>query len=350
MLVAKQLGLTGPFQSMKNVIRDKGYTGYPIVSITDFEKKAGDDMNIPLFEQFETDTVKYNTDTLVDSEQNFTFRNSRGYINLERTGAAWLGKMSEQRSGIDMKSLGTDGLKIWQARRQDDWWRDALYDGYNLSVTSSATGGLAKTKLTHPNMYPAGDAGSIAEIDSGDVLNSAYLENLQVECNTKNIPKCKLKGYPDSWTLLIHSYQWRTLRADRDWKAEVGMGQFRGEDNPLFSNSVGRYAEILVLVMPGTNIIKAATAAEAGQNAANIRKAILLGASAVFLAVKQDSSEVIPRNENDYGNKNGLGIQSIGGAWAAHWDTNTETTGTRTNQSSILCPTWAVNPKTVATT
>lgn len=331
-------------------MRDRAFTGFPIVAVTDFEKNAGDRLTMPYFEQFATTeaTTYYGTATLVDNEQNFTFRNVDVYINLERTGAAWLGAMSEIRSGINMKDVGSTGLKLWQQQRHDDAIFSALYDGYNLGVSSSQTGALNKSTLTHPNIYPAGSAATLAEVDSSCVLNAAYLENLQVEANTLNIPQCKFKGYDGVWPLLIHSYQWRTLRADPAWKAEVGQGQFRGDKNPLFGNSVGMYAGILVMVVPGLNKIKTATATEAGQKNTMIRKAILLGAHAAFYAVKQGESRIIPRNEYDYENKHGLAIQSIYGVAAAHWDA--DPTGTRTNQSSILCPTWAPNPRSSSVT
>mgnify|MGYP001584234118 FL=1 len=348
----KQAGMIGPFKSEKAAFSDRKFTNYPIVAVTDFDKNPGDRMTLPFFNQFETDdattgAVYYGTDTLVDNEQNFNFKNVDIYINLERTGAAWLGKMSEIRGGHNMKELGSEGLKLWQVQRHDDAIFDALYSGHNLATTSSATGALAISTITHPNIYPAGDATSIAELDSGDVLNAAYLENLQVEANVKNIPKCKFKGYDDVWPLLIHSYQWRTLRADSAYKSEIAQGDLRGADNRLFSNAVGMYAGILVMVVPGLNKIKTATGAEAGQKASNIRKAILLGANSAFYAVKQGDSRIIPRLENDYENKNGLAIQSVLGCAAAHWISD-DGNSTYTNQSSILCPTWAQNPKSAA--
>ena len=348
----KQAGMIGPFKSEKAAFTDRKFTNYPIVAITDFEKNAGDRMTLPFFNQFETDdastnAVKYGTDTLVDSEQNFVFQNVDVYINLERTGAGWLGQTANYRAGINIKELGADGLRLWQVQRHDDSIFAALYNSYSTGVTSSATGGLAVTAITHPNIYPAGDAVSIGDLDSGDVLNAAFLENLQVEANTKNIPKCKFKGFDDVWPLLIHSYQWRTLRADQAYKSEIAQGDLRGADNRLFSNAVGMYAGILVMVVPGLNKIQTATNAEAGQKATNIRKAILLGANAAFYAVKQGGSRIIPRLENDYENKNGLAIQSIYGVAAAHWLLDDAGT-TYMNQSSIICPTWAQNPKSAA--
>lgn len=341
----KSHGMIGPPKSEKVSMQDRPFVNYPVNMVTDFQKNAGDRLTLPLFEQFETTeaTTYYGAETLVDNEQNFTFRNLDVYINLERTGAAWLGKMSEIRGGHNLKEVGSTGLKLWQVQRHDDAIFQAIYDGYNLGVTSAQAGALGIATITHPNIYPAGDAPVMSELDSGDVMNAAYLENLQVEANTLNIPQCKFAGYDGVWPLLIHAYQWRTLRADPAWKAEVGAGQFRGDKNPLFASALGMYAGILPLLVPGLNKIKTATATEAGQKNTFIRKAILLGANAIFYAVKQDESRIIPRNEYDYENKNGLAIQSIYGTAAAHWDA--DPTGTRINQSSILCPTWAPNPR-----
>lgn len=348
----KQAGMIGPFKSEKAAMSDRRFTNFPIVAVTDFEKNAGDRLTLPFFNQFETDdastnAVKYGTDTLVDSEQNFNFKNCDVYINLERTGAGWLGSMGEVRGGHNMKELGSDGLKLWQQQRMDDAIFDALYNGYNTAITSSATGALAVTALTHPNIYPAGDAATIGELDSSDVFNATYLENLAVEANVLNIPKCKFKGYDDVWVYLAHAYQMRTLTADPAYRSAISLGDLRGSENRLFKAAAGMYADILVMVVPGLNKIKTATVTEAGQKAANIRKGILLGANSAFYAVKQGESRIIPRLENDYENKNGLAIQSVYGVAAAHWLSD-DGNSTLTNQSSILCPTWAQNPKSAA--
>lgn len=338
----KKHGLVGPMADNPDpgVLDDEDYSAYAVVVNNEVTGKTkGDRVTLPMFVPFTTGNGKFGENTLVDSELNLTYRNLTVPVNLVRQGAAWLSEMSEQRFAGNLQRNVEDGLRLWMAQTMDDDCFEAIYNGYGKSLTSSDTGGLAISSAEHPNKIFGGSAPDEASVDESGVLNTDALERANVWCQTNNIPYLKVKGYDDVRVIVIHPYQWKTLRNDAVWRADNREGWNRGMDNPLFKTALGMCAGFLVHM---SNKIQTPSQSQGGGNATQKRRAIILGPNAVLRVVVKNSMEIRTRKEDDYGNKIGKAIQAIYGDVRADFDT--DPSGTKINQSSALLTTWAPNP------
>lgn len=329
----KRHGMIGKDKVGENVFEDDEFSNFPVVYNDEIKGKGkGDEVTLGMFTPL-TGAGVSGTTSLVDSEENLTFRNVKVSLSIKRNGAGWLGEMTEQRSPFEIPNTINAALKLWMAQQIDSDIFATIYRGWPAFIATD----LSKTAYAHPNKLFGGTATSEAEVESSGVLNTDCLERAAVWCDENNIPYCKIKGYDDVRPVVIHPRQWKTLRDDPVWRSDNREGWNRGMDNPIFRQAKGICAGFLVHV---SNKIEACPDESAGgANYADKRRAIILGANAVIMAMSQNSMEIRTRKEDDYGNKNGRAIRAIYGMRRADWDTDAD--ASYHNQSSATLTTWA---------
>ena len=339
----KRHGLIGKDKAESEFAGEEDFQNYPVALRDDFKGKSGDEVKLGMFFPL-TGDGKYGSATLVDSEQNMTFYNTILYLNLLRNGVGWLGEMSEQRSQYSLPELSRMALMNWLAQKLDDSLFSTIYNAYPPSQTETTSGaGLSLTAVEHPNKLFGGDAANELEVGAGDVLNTDVLERLRTWAENNNLPKVITKEHDPCWIFLAHPFQGNTLRADTKWREDNRGAGLRGLANPIFKSALGESCGIVV--HESNKVASPGSSTTGGQDYAQKKRGILLGANSVVRAIAKNSMKIIPRNENDYGNKNGFAIRVIYGDRRTDYDS--DPTGTLINQSSALVTTWAPNPNTV---
>lgn len=325
--ILQNLGLVGEekTEDLANT-SEKGKEEHPIIVKNDFNNKAGDQLVDQMFEPLDV-TSAYAGEYLQHAnttEQTLVFRNINLYIHTLKQSAGWDGEMSQQRVGFSLKGLTKDALENWASRR---WEYDVfytLYNGYSPHIalgTPTVSNGLNKGTIANTNLVYAGVATSGVDLGEGDVLNVDVLERLRSYCSYNRIKPIILKGYAPMYVLLVHTFQYRSLRQDQRWVTARLDGMPRGEKNhPIFENAMGKWGDILVVEVPGqNNIATYANAATGGENYAQKRRALLLGGGAVYYGQVKGSRRIVPLNETDFGDHNAWCIRNTEGMRRGEW-------------------------------
>ncbi len=314
---------------------DEDNVGAPIILKTELEKNRGDNVTTGLVKNL-TGTGKYGVQTLQGYEEAQAYYNFNTPIELIRHGTGVQGFVLEQRHPFRMTidELSRGLLTNWMAKWLDDDIFSAFYSGYSSHLISGSVGGAST--VTHPsgNLLYAGAATSTATLNEDCVLNADMLERLNVWAEVNNINPIKVDGR-DYFALLVHPYQWKTLRQS-DLREDLRMAGERGNENPIFSGADLVYSNIIVFK---TN--KVAAVGSTGEDA-NRRKAILMGAHAMAECIgRRPWFEV--RDDTDFGLIKAVAINSIVGHRRADW-TSDDGASTRINQSSAVVFSYAANP------
>ena len=349
----KALGLVG--EEKTEDLRKSGDgedEAYPIIAKKDFETHAGDEMIDQMFEPLDaSSTSGFAGSYLIHggtAEKNLTFRRIRMFIYTLKNAAGWDGDMSQQRVGFSLEGLTKDALENWSARR---WETDCYYTWYNgysphIALNTEISTGLNKGTIANaaPNLVFAGVATSAINVGEGDELNVDLLDRLGSHCVYNRIQPVIIKGYDPLWVLLVHTFQYKSLRRDPMWQKCKTDGMPRGEKNhQIFTRAKGMWGGILVVEVPGQDFISTpANAAAGGENYAHKRRALLLGGGSLYYGQVKKSRRIAPLKEDDFGDHSAWCIRNIEGMRRGEWEPD-PTDATYHNQSLVEVVTYAAN-------
>ena len=109
----------------------------------------------------------------------------------------------------------------------------------------------------------------------------------------------------DVYIMLVGTYAARDLKTDSTWIAAQQNAANRGDTNPLFKGSLGKWDGVVLYEYE--RISNTTT----GASSANVVHNLLLGQQAACYAVARDMYPIT--QEDDYGNVQGNGVAFYGG-------------------------------------
>lgn len=302
-----------------------------VQEVTDLKKSAGDRVRMQLNQLLTGEGVQGDA-ILKGNEESLTFYTDDLQIDQIRHAADAGGRMTQQRTLHDLRTVCMDRLSDWVAQRYDRafFLQLAGYTGGEVTEhgekydgTKSIYTGNNATLAPSSNRQFWSEAGASGDEDldsSGDNMSLSLIDDLVVEAKVASpmIKPIRING-GDHYVLFLHPYQVRDLRQDAstagNWfdiqKAALQGGQV--SDNPIFTGALGVYNGVILhestRVPQGVN-------SSTGAAISTVRRSIFAGAQAAGMAFGRGDgfgSYNWAEELDDYGNQLGVAAGSIYG-------------------------------------
>jgi len=339
----------------------KGQTSsdYPVVKVTDLSKSAGESISVDLF------NILIGKPTMGDKRiagRGMSLTSSTQDIRIDQTRgmADGGGKMTQQRTQWNLRSIAQAGLANWGARLRDQTTLVQLagargtqnHADWVVPLTSDAEFNdivVNPIKAPTKNRYfSANDSTGPADIGTNDALTLQDIDRIMSVMAESNVPMqpIKFEGDPYSWdnptyVIFVTERQWLYLQArtgQTQWRTFLQNAYERrsaGVKHPLFYGDVGfwrgalvkplkRYAirhvagDVVVVDSGGSD---GKTYTETNQTVTasiTVDRALIVGAQALAMVYgrHQSSDYFMDWNEELVDHKNGVEIScaTLGGA------------------------------------
>lgn len=237
------------------------------------------------------------------------------------------GQLSQQRIALDFNREARYGLARWGTRKVEESIILALAGLTQWDTVTGPTmkccddpvnGRQSESSLFLNTVQPftaattmyAGDATSLADIDSSDRMSAQLLSRIETRATEElDIPIEPLRiGGEDCYVLLMSGKSAEDLRLDPDYReAQAGFG--KGE-SPLVKRGFGKFGMIIPVIYPKMpSPVNPNVAAGA---AGNLSRALLLGKSALQFA-KVSPWEFFENDADDAKRRTAISIGSMMG-------------------------------------
>jgi len=339
-----------------------------ITKKVELSKQAGDRIIIPLMARLIGSGVT-GDNLLEGNEEPLAFFDFAVTVDQIRNGVRIKGKMEEQKTQIDLRTAGKEGLATWLQEYLDtDFFTSlaaspstnrVLYGGTATAESSLTDGDKLTTALISKAKRKAQMAGVpvaktitgtvtvtadsyaivgastafTTELMVGDKITISGQERLITEvidathatahakfstaasavamtCSRylgarSNIRPVNVEG-KKMYVMVISPLAGRDLRDDTDWKNAQLNANVRGSDNPLFSGAIGIWDNVIIHEHENVKI------SGTGAASANVAHNLFLGAQAGAFAVAQET-EWAEDPTIDYYNQVGFATSMIYG-------------------------------------
>lgn len=245
--------------------------GYPIVRITDLSRSAGDTVSVDMFNILQGRPVT-GDEKLSGKMMNLTATSMDIKINQLRAGVDTGGRMTQQRTLHDLRSVGRAALAGWWARMNDQIKMVHMAGARGSQYTPDWVVPLASdpefsnimvntvSPPTYDKHFYAGDATSLATLDATDILTLEDIDRLRASIDEMQTPMqpIVLPDDPASadeplYVLLVTARVWHYLQTrtgEKAWRTFLMNARERGSKNPLFTGEPGMWNGILIKKMP----------------------------------------------------------------------------------------------------
>lgn len=294
-----------------------------IQKLTETQKGPGDRITVGLRMQLNGTGIE-GDGTLEGNEEALSTYSDNLLINQLRHAVRSDGRMSEQRTIVNIRDEARMGLQ--------DWWADRIDTALINQLTGNTT--VGDTKYTGHNVAIAPSSGNViygdaratealvASASASAVMSLKYIDYAVANAKVLNpaIRPLKING-EDKYVMFIHPLQTVDLRTNTNtgqWldiqKAAMAGGQI--SKNPIYTGALGEYNG--VIIHESTRIpltVNSATAT--ATNREGVYRAVFCGAQAALLGFGQDNSEnkmTWVEELFDYGNQFGVSAGMIWGA------------------------------------
>jgi N4-gp56 family major capsid protein len=267
--------LIGPAPSQSDAERKlKGQTSadYPIVRVTDLSKSAGERVSVDMY------NIVGGKPTMGDRKlagrmADLTFSSMDIYINQVRHGVDPGGRMTQQRTLHNLRTIGMANLTGWWNRLQDQLvlTHAAGARGFQtgsdwvvpLESDSEFADICVNTVLPpSPNRrFFANNATSASNIDSADIFKLSDIDRIRANIDDMPFPPqpIRLPGDPavddePLYALYVSSRVWNQIQTNTDsqnWRTFLANAYERGKftTHPLFSGTTGMWNGIVIKKM-----------------------------------------------------------------------------------------------------
>jgi len=330
----------------------KGQTSsdYPFVRVTDLSKTAGDNVSVDLFNIIVGKPVMGDK-KLAGTMSDLTSSSMDIHINQSRKGVDPGGRMTQQRTLHNLRTIGTANLSGWMNRYEDqlcqvhvagargyqpgsDWVVPLAADPDFADITVNPV--LAPT--ANRRLFAGAGNNSVADLATTDFLDLQEIDRLRAVIDDQVFPPqpIRLEGDPygdeqDMYCMFVTSRQWHFIQTNSDagnWRSFLAEAHKRsvGFKHPLFMGTTGvwngivikktrraiRFAAAdLVQEVDGAGVEQAVAAAVATD------RAFLLGAQALGIVYgrhqKSDYYFNWHEEETDHGNTVEFSVASMSG-------------------------------------
>jgi len=200
--------------------------------------------------------------TIGDNEREMNEESLQNYvdnitIDLIANQVKNTGKLSDQKSIFDFRSLAREKLAYWLANRLDQLafltlsGIDYSYNNDGSTRTDSAFANLgfssdvsAPTSNRHyrvtadaSGVYTGLEAGATASVDATDTLSYKAVVDACVKAQRNYMPPLS-SGGQDKYVAFISPEGYAQLKKDDDFQRAVTSGGSRGSDNPWFTGGI----------------------------------------------------------------------------------------------------------------
>lgn len=244
---------------------------YPIVRVTDLSKSAGNSVSVDMFNILQGRPVVGDT-KLSGKMMSLTASSMDITINQLRAGVDAGGRMAQQRTIHDLRSIGRAALAGWWTRMNDqiklihfagargsqytpDWTVPLASDPEFASIMVNSV-----LPPTYDKHFYAGDATSLATLDATDILTledidrlRATIDEMQTPMQPVVLPDDPASGDSPLFVLLVTNRVWHYLQTrtgEKAWRTFLMNARERSSKNPLFTGEPGMWNGILVKKMP----------------------------------------------------------------------------------------------------
>lgn len=300
--------------------------GYPCIRVTDLTKTRGDTVSVDMFNIIQGKPVMGDK-KLSGRMMALKSRSQDIKINQMRGGVDPGGRMTQQRTVHDLRTVGRIELSGWWARALDqgklvhfagargsmntaDWVIPLVSDPDFAEIMVNTV-----TAPTFNRHFYAGDATALDTLDTADIMTLDDIDRLRAAIDEADIPLQPIM-FPDDpasndeplYVLYVSSRVWHYLQTrtgDKAWRTFLANARERGSKNPLFTGEPGMWNGILVRksarairFLPGDVVTVATSAASYTETTKTIPalatdyavdRCVLLGAQALAEVWGKDS-------------------------------------------------------------
>lgn len=320
-------------------LRGQTSQDYPIVRVTDLSKSAGDTVSVDMYHIIGGKPVMGDK-KLAGRMSELQFGSMDVKINQIRKGVDPGGKMTQQRTVHNLRSVAMANLTGWWGRFQDQAslvhmaGARGFQSGSDWIVPLETDAEFAEIMVNtvlppSPNRrYFANDATGVANIDTSDILKLNDIDRIRTAIDEMPFPPqpIKLEGDPAAdeeplYLLLVSARQWYQFLKNTDtqnWRTFLANAYERGRftNHPLFMGTTGMWNGIVIKKIrrtirftAGTSVREYAadgTTINTNTAAVDTDRALLLGAQGLALCYgkNQRSDYYMSWNEEetDHGN------------------------------------------------
>lgn len=257
-----------------------------IQKVTQLQKKNGDTVKVTLFSKLQGQGTD-GDDTLEGNEEAMSPFQDTLLVNQKRHAVRLAGRMTEQRSAINLRKQAAYALGTWARDYMSELltiYLNGVRGSRALTVIPAVWSGFAGNPLNAPDtghLLYAG-AGTEAGLLSSDKLTTVVLD--RVWAKTKLLIN---SGVPMRFPMVngvarpllsIGSEQWYDLQQDPDWVSAQENAAEKGIKNQLFTGASGFWKGMIIKENPAQPLITN------GAGGANYAQGILMGCQAGALA------------------------------------------------------------------
>jgi N4-gp56 family major capsid protein len=349
---SKNLVGSAPKQSdAERRLRGQTSPDYPIVRVTDLSKGGGDKISVDIYNAIGGKPTMGDK-KLAGNMSNLSFGSMEISINQVRKGVDPGGRMTQQRTVHNLRTIGVANLAGWWGKYTDQTTLVHLagargfQPGADWVVPLESDADFAEI-MVNPVLPPspgrrffAGDATSVANLDSTDYLKLKDIDKLRASLDEMAFPLAPIK-LPDDpaaddeplYCLFVTPRQWYWLMVSTDpqnWRTFLANAHQRGSwsKHPLFRGTGGMWNGILIKKMrrcvrfpAGSTVREYAAGGVSISNATaavDTDRAILLGAQALgwVYGRHQNSDYYMNWHEEktDHGNTMEISVAAMFGA------------------------------------
>jgi len=264
--------LSGPAPSDGKVIskakgKEQSSADYPIVRVTDLSKKAGDSVTVDVFNIIKGDPIM-GDEKITGKLMGLSFSSDEMSINQVRGGVSVGGRMSQQRTERNLRSIAKANLAGWYARFDDQSIQVHLsgargtHSSPEWVVPLETNADFAKIMVnpvkppTYNRHMFANSKTAITALAAGDLLTLSDIDRIRTTLDELPFPMQAIKLAEDPgasenplYMMLVTTRQWHdliTATGATAWRTFLSNARERAAKNPLFTGDAGMWNGILV--------------------------------------------------------------------------------------------------------
>ena len=209
-----------------------------------------------------------------------------------RHAVAVTGKAKKQITQ-DFRMKATSALSYWLAKTMDT----SMWTAARLTTSQ----GFESDTIS---VIYGGDAESVDGLDSSDTFGMEEIRKAAAVLEGNDIARVSVPGMPAGegyYLCFIHPYQAYSLKADDEWIENARNAGVRGNDNQLFTGSIGEVDGVIVHVTTQASVADNANSPVIGTS-----RAVMVGREALCRGMNEDITW--SEQENDYRFEQGISV------------------------------------------
>lgn len=225
--------------------------------VSDLANRPGDTVKVHVFSKLNSQGVD-NDATLEGNEESLGYYADTLYLGQKRNAVRIAGRMTEQRSAIDLRKQAGYALGVWAKDFVSELMTIMLAGRRGtrtLTVLPTSFTGFGGNSLRAPDATHelwAGSAATQAGLTASDKMTASLLDKAIVKVQlliNSGIPMRPIDPQ-GRFLCVITPEQAYDLFQDADFVAAQQFAADRGKDNPLFTGALGTWKNLILVTNP----------------------------------------------------------------------------------------------------